>query len=250
MSGFRGLVWVLCLLATAPACAEQAQDLRHLQIQVQRLEMQQKQILDSLEELKKLARGGGGPPPVKAPEKVSVAGESFRGNSGASLAIIEYADFECPYCRRFEHDTFPQLRDAYINTGKVKYFYRDFPLAFHEHSMSAAQAARCAGEQGKFWEMHDSLFEEPAALNPDDVQRRAGAIGLDVGRLSACAGGAHPGGTIEKTMAEAARMQINGTPTFLIGTIAANGELVNVKETMVGAYPFEAFKAKIEPLLR
>lgn len=227
----------------------QAQELRKLQDEVHHLEAQQQQILDSLDELKKLARGGGGPPPVKAPEKVSVAGELFRGEAGASLAIIEYADFECPFCRRFEHDTWPQIRDTYIKTGKVKYFYRDFPLGFHEHSTSAAQAARCAGEQGKFWEMHDSLFEEPASLASADVQRRAGALGIDVTRFDACVSASHPGGAIQKSVAEATQMQISGTPTFLIGTIAPDGTVVNVRQTMVGAYPFEAFKEKIEPLL-
>jgi protein-disulfide isomerase len=227
----------------------QAQELRKLQDEVHHLEAQQQQILDSLDELKKLARGGGGPPPVKAPEKVSVAGELFRGEAGASLAIIEYADFECPFCRRFEHDTWPQIRETYIKTGKVKYFYRDFPLPFHEHSTSAAQAARCAGEQGKFWEMHDSLFEEAAALTSADVQRRAGALGIDVTQFNSCLHASRPGGTVQKSVAEATQMQVSGTPTFLIGTIAPNGDIVNVRQTMVGAYPFEAFKEKIEPLL-
>lgn len=246
----RGAVLVLSFVSAA-AWGEQptSQALHKLQDEVHHLEAQQQQILDSLDELKKLARGGGGPPPVKAPEKVSVAGELFRGEAGASLAIIEYADFECPFCRRFEHDTWPQIRDAYVKTGKVKYYYRDFPLPFHEHSTSAAQAARCAGEQGKFWEMHDSLFEGPAALSSADVQRRAGALGIDVTRFDGCVSGGHPGGTIQKSVAEATQMQVSGTPTFLIGTIAPNGDVVNVRQTMVGAYPFEAFKEKIEPLL-
>jgi protein-disulfide isomerase len=251
VSAQRGILLVLCwtcVAAWGEQPTPQAQELRKLQDEVHHLEAQQQQILDGLDELKKLVRGGGAPP-VKAPEKVSVAGELFRGAAGASLAIIEYADFECPFCRRFEHDTLPQIRATYIETGQVKYFYRDFPLAFHEHSMSAAQAARCAAEQGKFWEMHDSLFEEPAALGTADVERRAGALGLDLGRLEACVSGGHPGGLIQKSMSEAAQMQINGTPTFLIGTIAPNGDIVNVRQTLVGAYPFEAFKAKIEPLL-
>jgi len=252
VSILRAAVPALCFLSAAAwgqQPASQTQELRKLQDEVHHLEAQQQQILDSLDELKKLARGGGGPPPIKAPEKVSVAGEAFRGEAGASLAIIEYADFECPFCRRFEHETWPQIRDTYIKTGKVKYFYRDFPLAFHEHAMSAAQAARCAGEQGKFWEMHDSLFEEPAALAAADVERRAGALGIDVSRFDACVSGSHPGGPIQKSVAEASQMQISGTPTFLIGTIAPNGDVVNVRQTMVGAYPFEAFKEKIEPLL-
>ena len=82
-----------------------------------------------------------------------------------------------------------------------------------------------------------------------DVERRAGTLGLDLGRLEACVSGGHPSELIQKNVSEAAQMQINGTPTFLIGTIAPNGDVVNVRQTLVGAHPFEAFKAKIEPLL-
>src|SRR3569833_3426101 len=139
---------LLLILGSAAAWGEQptslARELHELQDEVHHLEAQQQQILDSLDELKKLVCGGGGLLFVLLLVFVCVVCEVFRGEAGAPLAIIEYADFECPYCRRFEHDTWPQIRDTYIKTGKVKYFYRDFPLGFHAHSTSAAQAARCA----------------------------------------------------------------------------------------------------------
>jgi protein-disulfide isomerase len=242
-----------CLLSTTvtaqPSAATQARDLANLKEDVQQLKTQQQQILASLDELKKLLRARNELPAVKVPDTMSVAGEPFRGEAGASLAIIEYADFECPFCRRFEHDTFPQIQDAYIGTGKVKYFYRDLPLPFHQHSMPAARAARCAAEQGKLWEMHDSLFSDPASLNTDDMDARAAKLGIDTTKLDACMASERFADVIQRSMNEASGMQISGTPTFVIGTLGANGELVNVKKTIVGAFPFEAFKAVIDPLL-
>jgi protein-disulfide isomerase len=235
--------------AAQPPASVQARELANLKDDVQLLKTQQQQILDSLDELKKLLKANNGPPPIKVPETMSVAGEPFRGESGASLAIIEYADFECPFCRRFEHDTYPQLRAAYIETGKVKYFYRDMPLPFHEHSMPAARAARCAAEQGKLWEMHDSLFNDPASLNTGDIDARAAKLGIDTAKLDTCMTSERFADVIRRSMTEASGMQISGTPTFLIGTIGPDGDLVNVKKTVVGAFPFEAFKAVIDPLL-
>src|SRR6266436_5134565 len=131
-------ILILSMLAAAGAYAAQprAEDFVKLKDDVARLNAQQQQILDSLDELKRMIKGPG-QPALKPPETMSVAGEPFKGQSGATLAIIEYADFECPFCRRFEHDVYPQIRAAYIETGRVKYFYRDMPLPFHEHSMPA-----------------------------------------------------------------------------------------------------------------
>jgi len=244
----KRLVWLMavCMLS-ATALAQSPTDFAALQGEVQVLKTQQQQILSSLDELKKLLRARNEPPEVKVPDTLNVAGEPFRGNAGAELAIIEYADFECPFCRRFEHDTFPQIRDAYIGTGKVKYFYRDLPMPFHPHSLPAAEAARCAAEQGKLWEMHDSLFAEPASLDPGDIDQRAGKLGINIQQCMASGKFAE---AIQKSMADTAGMQISGTPTFVIGTLGANGEWLSVKKTVIGALPFDAFRAVIDPLLK
>jgi protein-disulfide isomerase len=240
------LVLAICLLS-AVADAAQSPDFAALQGEVQVLKTQQQQILASLDELKKLLKTRNEPPEVKVPDTLNVAGEPFRGDASATLAIIEYADFECPFCRRFEHDTFPQIRDAYIGTGKVKYFYRDLPLPFHPHSMPAAEAARCAAEQGKLWEMHDSLFSEPASLDPGDIDTRAAKLGINIRQ---CMASDKFAATIQKEIGDASGMQISGTPTFVIGTLGPDGELLSVKKTVIGALPFDAFRAAIDPLLK
>ena len=249
--------WLMVSACCAPAGAAQStsaagaggDDLHQLREEVQQLKAQQQQILDSLDELKKLVKGNAGPPSPKAPDKVSVAGEAFRGENAATVVLIEYGDFQCPFCRRFEHDTYPQIRETYIKTGKLKYFYRDFPLNFHDRALPAARASHCAAEQGKFWEMHDGLLMDSASLTPTDIDDKATRLGLDVKKLDSCMSSDHFADVIQHSMDEANNMQINGTPTFLIGTIDPNGNVVSVKRTVVGAMPFTTFKAAIDPLL-
>jgi protein-disulfide isomerase len=192
---------------------------------------------------------GPGQAALKPPESMSVAGEPFKGQPGATLAIIEYADFECPFCRRFEREVYPQIRDNYINTGKVKYFHRDMPLPFHEGAMPAARAAHCASEQGKFWEMHDSLLGDAASLGAADIDERAARLGLNVSELDKCISSDRFADIIQRGVAEATQMQISGTPTFIIGTLDTQGKLMSVKKTVVGAYPFDTFKGALDPLL-
>jgi protein-disulfide isomerase len=135
------------------------------------------------------------------------------------------------------------------------------PLPFHEHAMLAARAAHCAGEQGKFWEMHDSLFtDRPEDIGPgpggrdrslaqEAIDERAKALGLDTAKLDACMASTRFDDVIQRASDDAAKMNIDGTPTFVIGRIGPNGNMVSVKKTIIGAQPFEAFKAAIDPLL-
>src|SRR3989338_199678 len=96
--------------------------------------------------------------------KASADDDPFKGSKDAPVTIIEFSDYQCPYCARFDQQTLPALTDNYINTGKVKFVYRDFPLAFHKNAQKASEASECADEQGKFWEMHDKIFENQQAL--------------------------------------------------------------------------------------
>jgi protein-disulfide isomerase len=240
---------------------QQGEDTVALKNDIQQLKAQQQQILDRLEELKKLlnSRGGNAQPALKVPDTMGVDGELYRGEATALIAVIEYADIECPFCRHFERDIYPRVFDDYIKTGKARLYYRDMPLPFHEHAVPAARAAHCAGEQGKFWEMHDSLFTDKipmpgpngrsSGLSTSDIDERAAKLGLDTAKLDACMASTRFADVIKRSSEEAAKMNIEGTPTFLIGTIDPNGNIVSVKKTIVGAQPFGAFKAVIDPLL-
>jgi protein-disulfide isomerase len=190
-----------------------------------------------------------GQPALKPRPTLSVAGEPFKGDPAAKLAIIEYADFQCPFCRRFEHDIYPQIRASYVSSGKLKFFHRDMPLAFHQGAMPAARAVHCATEQGKFWEMHDTLLGDAASLSAADIDERAGKLGLNVTELDSCISSDRFAAIIQRSVTEANEMQISGTPTFIIGTLDAYGEVMSVKKTVVGAASFDSFKAALDPLL-
>jgi len=254
----------LCMAAaTAQQSTQQQQgeDPASLKNDIQQLKAQQQQILDRLDELKKLlnSRGSNAQSALKVPDTMSVNGELFRGEATAPVAIIEYAYIECPFCRHFERDIYPQVFDDYIKAGKARLYYRDMPLPFHEHAVAAARAAHCAGEQGKFWEMHDSLFIDKipipgpngrsSGLTTSDIDERATKLGLDTAKLDACMASTRFADVIKRSSEEAAKMNIEGTPTFLIGTIGPNGNVVSVKKTIIGAQPFGAFKVVIDPLL-
>jgi protein-disulfide isomerase len=243
-------VLTLALLMSQGSWAVQADngDLAQLKDEVARLNAQQQQILASLDELKKMMKGPT-QPALKPPQTMGVAGEPYKGEPTAKLAIIEYADFQCPFCRRFEHDIYPQIRASYVNTGKLKYFHRDMPLPFHQGAMPAARAVHCASDQGKFWEMHDSLLGDAASLSAADIDERAGKLGLNVAELDKCISSERFADIIQRSVTEANEMQVSGTPTFIIGTLDAQGKVMSVKKTVVGASPFEAFKAALDPLV-
>lgn len=243
-------ILALSLLATVSATASQPDkdEITKLKDQVAVLSAQQQQILASLDELKKMMKGPG-QPALNPPPTMSVAGELYKGEPAAKVAIIEYADFQCPFCRRFESQIYPTIRDSYIKTGKLKYYHRDMPLVFHQGAMPAARAVHCASEQGKFWEMHDALLGDTASLTPADIDDKAGKLGLNVPDLDKCIASNRFADIIQRGINEASAMQVSGTPTFIIGTLDANGNVVSVKKTVVGASPFEAFKNAIDPLL-
>jgi protein-disulfide isomerase len=243
-------ILAVCLMAAAGAAAARAGDaeLAKMRSEMNQLNAQQQQILAALDELKKMMKGPG-QPTLQPPQTMGVAGEPFKGEPAAKVAIIEYADFQCPFCRRFEHEVYPQIRDSYVSTGKLKYFHRDMPLPFHQGAMPAARAAHCASEQGKFWEMHDTLLGDAASLTLADIDERAAKLGLDIPQLDRCISSDRFADIIQRSITEANDMRVSGTPTFIIGTLDPRGELMSVKTTVVGASPFEAFKVALDPLI-
>jgi protein-disulfide isomerase len=227
-------------------------DISNLTQEVKALREEQRRLIDLLDEIKKLlaANVPGRPElqPPAPPTVLSTLDETFRGEKEATVSIIEYADFECPYCGQYEREIYPQIAKNYIQTGKVKYFYRDLPLPMHPHALVAARAARCAGEQGKLWEMHDSLFANQNALRDVDMPGRAQKLGLDPSRFSECLSSDRYTDEINRSAAEAEKMGIGGTPTFFIGTIALDGKVTNVK-MILGVRHYDAFKSAIEDSL-
>lgn len=220
-----------------------------LQQQIDELKAGQQQILKELQEIKKILQSfqEAASPPQEA--VLPVGGEPFKGSPAARVAIIEYSDFECPFCGQYAREIFPRLDADYVKSGKVRYYFRDLPLPSHPRALAAALAARCAGEQGKFWEMHDSLFANQAALTPADLSRRAQALGLDEAKLNACITSGKYRENIRRSVAGAERMGINGTPAFFLGVVDPSGNTVRSSKLILGAEGYEAFKAALEQML-
>ena len=169
------------------------------------------------------ARRKPAPPPVVAP--VAAATDGFRGYTlgveSAPIEVTEYSDFECPFCASFATVQMPVIREQLIAAGKLRWRYRDFPLPTHRYSRFAALVAQCAGEQGKFWEMHDQLFEhhqwaqtgnDPRSLFRDFAR----AVGLDLDKYDACVDGQRYAGRIEASVQEGEAAGVRGTPSFYV----------------------------------
>jgi len=169
---------------------------------------------------------------LKAPRvSVASAGHPSSGASSAPVTIIEFSDFQCPFCRAAEN-SLKQVEQKY--GGQVRLVYMDFPLTFHPHAMDAARAARCAADQDKFWQFHDALFLDQKKLDPDNLKQTAAKVGLDRGKFNACFSSDRQDAGIRKDMAEGNSLGVTGTPTFFI-----NGR------ELVGAQPAPKFNEVI-----
>lgn len=161
------------------------------------------------------------------------------GDKNAKVTIVEYSDYQCPFCSRFYTQTEGQLRKEYVDTGKVKFVYKDFPLSsIHPTAQKAAEAARCAGEQGKYWEMHDLLFEkqdEWAPLGAAKLKDYASDLSLDTAAYNSCLDTGKYAPAVQKDFNEGSSFGVSGTPSFFV-----NGYQI------VGAQPYAAFQQIIE----
>jgi|SRR3989338_9773039 len=170
---------------------------------------------------------------------VSTEGSYFKGKENAPVTIIEFSDFQCPFCGRFFQQTLPDIERTYVATGKVKFVYKDFPLdSIHPHATPAALAARCAGEQGKFWEFHDLIFNNQQSLGESSYNQWASQLGLDAAKFSECSSSRKYLSAVRQDLVEGQRAGVQGTPAFLI-----NGQLLS------GAQPFAAFQQAVESAL-
>jgi len=167
--------------------------------------------------------------------EVSIDDDAVKGNPDAPVTIVEFSDYECPFCGRHFKQTYPQIVSEYVDTGKVKIVFRDFPLGFHAKAQKAAEAAECAGKQGKYWEMHDKLYENQDALDIENLKQYAKELKLDTNKFNACLDSGEMEDEVQADMDEGSNYGVTGTPAFFI-----NGRLLS------GAQPFSAFKQIID----
>jgi len=169
------------------------------------------------------------------------------GRDDAPVTMVEFTDYQCPFCRRFESESFAQLKKDYIDTGKVRFVSRDLPLEFHPNAPGAATAARCAGDQHKFWEMHDAIMQDTSTdLSPDAVLKYAQKVNLDIASFKTCVDDKRYVAAIQKDTADAGLLGISGTPSFVIGKTATD-QIDGVR--IVGAVPYSVFDSTIKGML-
>jgi len=200
------------------------------------------------------------PSPAQAPRPsggtVSMAETSKNpagklGNDDAPIVIVEYSDYQCPFCRRWFDDSKSQLQTEYIDTGKVQFIYKDYPLSFHPMANTYAEAARCAGDQGKYFEFHDKIFLEQgkfgngtiSTITTDDIKQWATDLGLNTNEFNSCLDTGKFSSAVQTNFTEGSASGVSGTPAFLVGTRDGTGQL------LVGAQPYATFKSTIDALL-
>ena len=190
-----------------------------------------------------------------APVKVSVDDDPVLGDKKAKVTLIEFSDYECPFCKKYFTETFPQIKKDYIDTGKIKMVFRDLPLGFHQNAPKEAEAAECARKQGgntAYFKFHDQIFTKTTSngtgLALDQLPIIAKELGLNVNKFQQCLDSDEFKGEVDKDLADAGKVGASGTPTFFIGKSTDNGEIDGIK--IVGAQPYSAFKTIIDELLK
>lgn len=185
---------------------------------------------------------------AQAPPAPEAPGQEFNvlGRPDAPVTVIEFTDLQCPYCARFATGTFPKIRREYVDTGRLRYASRDRPLPMHEFAVPAAVAARCAGEQGRFWEYREALFAMQERLGAAPYEELARRFGIDLARFAECRADGRQQVAVRADLALAESFGIASTPTFVIGRLVDG---VFQGETVRGAKTYEDFAARIDQLL-
>ena len=165
----------------------------------------------------------------------SVDNDPVKGKPDAPVTIIEFSDFQCPFCAKFYQEAYPQIIKEYVDTGKVKLVYRDYPLGFHPNAQKAAEASECAHEQNKFWEMHDKLFENQESLSEVNYKKWATELGMDSNKFNDCLDTGKYEEEVQKDLQAGSDAGVSGTPGFFV-----NHQIIS------GAVPFAVFKEVID----
>ncbi len=190
------------------------------------------------------------PPSQPQTATVSIDDDAIKGNKGkAKVGIVEFSDYQCPFCKRFFDDTLTQMTKEYIDTNKAILVYRDLPLPIHPFAQAEAEAAECAGEQGndKYYAMHDKLFQGGGQFDVAGLKNLAKEIGLNTSKFDSCLDEGKMKAEVQKDSTDASQVGINGTPGFVIGKLNDDGTVTG--EIVSGAQPYANFKTVIEKYL-
>lgn len=242
MKLLRVIAPVVILALSAAACASRS-EVEALRKEVEALKTTQAALL------KRVGNGAAQPTAKALPATLDLTGAQFRGSTTSQVVLVEYSDYECPFCIRHFTQVLPEIDAAYIRTNKIRYTFRDFPIdQLHPESIRAHVAAHCATEQGKFWELHNRLFTKSGTHQPAELLARAKEAGLNPGTFSACVAADKYSTAIRESTALAMSMGAEGTPFFIIGVMDGNNAIKPLTK-IPGAFPYANFQQAIDAAL-
>jgi protein-disulfide isomerase len=245
---------ILALLACSQPSAQSGQEAEALKKEIEALKAQQAEMQKSLDEvrdfLREVTKGAFGRPSL-VNTAFEVSGAPANGQPSAPLTLVEISDYHCPFCRRHFDNTQPQLYSEYVSTGKLRHVFIHYPIdQLHPDAYRSHEAASCAADQGKFWELHAKLFQRPSRTI-DEITAVAQGIGLDMTAFRSCLEGGKHRETVRASVERIQQLGISGTPMFLIGrTPPAGSQEVTVLKKLEGAQPYAVFKKEIDALLK
>jgi protein-disulfide isomerase len=244
MPGVVPVAAVLALVIALATWVVSNREIRQLQQQLADLQEAHRDLAVAVTQGKK---GGTGP----VGQIIDVAKAPARGNQNAPVTLIEFSDYECPFCIRHFQQTMPLIDKNYIETGRIRYVFRDFPIdSNHPQAIRAHEAARCAMAQNKFWELHTRLFSAPGTHTPLALEDRAKEAGLDVAAFHACIAAGKTTAEVRETESIAENLGATGTPWFFVGVRDVATDQVRVLKPIGGAQPYEQFVVALDSALR
>lgn len=207
-------------------------------------------ILDELRQIRQLLEKQNSKPAAEQLNtrvKLNLEGFAMLGSKDAPLTVVEFTDYQCPFCQSFHLTSFPEIKKNYIDTGKVRFYSKDLPLDMHANAMRAALAARCAGEQNGFWSLRSVMGSNPDKLDLEHIIGFAADLKLDTAKLRTCITSEKYKEAVQTDLLDAMRIGANGTPSFVVGKSTATGI---DGELMVGALPYVQFDEKLKQLAK
>lgn len=194
-------------------------------------------------------RPPGQRPPIETVKDLSLTfAEPSHVRGTGEVVLVEFADYECPFCARHAQMTGPLIKKQFVDSGIIRELFINFPLPIHPKAQKAGEAAECAANQGKFWDMHDALFAESTALDVGDLTRRAEHIGLERTTFSKCLDQNETAAVIRRDVKEGRRLAVDATPAFFVGLARQDGT-IDLRKRINGAAPFEEFAKAVEELI-
>jgi len=250
----RGLIaapFLFLFLACSPSSAQSPRDTEALRKEIEAVKAQQVEMQKSLEEIRDFLRsatGGRFGAPSLVNTVFEISGLPSRGDAKAPVTLIEVSDYHCPFCRRHVQQTQPRIYSELVDKGRVRHVFVHYPIAqLHPDAHRSHEAALCANDQGKFWEMHAKLFDTPLKTS-EQLTGLAQAAGLDANAFRTCLDSGKHTKEIEASVDRISKMNVSGTPMFFVGR--NTGDKVTIAKVVEGAQPFEAFQSAVDEVVK